>query len=125
MNMRPILVAAALLFTVEALAAGTGSVADMLQKKQEQQVRAQLVNEGRWDEVRELDAAQLRRQQAQAKQTLSRMNTELAREGSVDTPVNGDGVTSFCAPGAAPGKLPATRIKPESVSTGSDTRNVR
>lgn len=133
MNMKPILVAIALLFAFEVTAAGmdeppaarTSSVTEMLQRKQEHQLREELVKEGRWDEVRALDEAQVRRQQVQTKQTLSRMNTELAREGSVDTPVNGDGVTSFCAPVGAAARLPVTKIKRESVSTGSDTRNVR
>ena len=131
--MKPLFIAIALLFALEVTAAGVdgapatrmSSVTEMLQRKQEHQLREQLVKDGRWDEIRELDEAQVRRQQVQIKQTLTRMNSELAREGSVDTPVNGDGVTSFCAPGAAPGKLPVTLIKPESVSPGSDTRNVR
>lgn len=131
--MKPLFIAIALLFALEVTAAGvdgapatrTTSVTEMLQRKQEHQLREQLVKEGRLDEVRELDAAQLRQQQVQSKQTLTRMNTELAREGTVDTAVNGDGVTSFCAPGGAPARLPMAKIKPASVSTGTDTGTTR
>lgn len=130
--MRPLLVAIGLLFTVEAALAGTDSpagdtsgVAEMLQRKQEHQLREQFAREGRWDEIREMDEEQLRRQQVQTKQTLTRMNAELAREGTVDTPVNGDGVFGFCAPVRAPGKLGAQKIRPDSVSGGTDTSNVR
>ena len=130
--MRLLLVTLALLFTAEAALAGTDapvartfSVAEMLQRKQEHQLREQLAKEGRWDEIRQMDEEQVRQQQVHTKQTLTRMNAELAREGAVDSPVNGDGVYSFCAPGSAPVKPYMTRIKPESISGGTDSSNVR
>lgn len=125
--MRTILIALAALFASEtALAAGetnlpgarTSSVAEMLQRRQEHQLRQQLVKEGRLDEVRELDEAQVRRQQVQTKQSLTRLNSELAREGAIDATINGDGVVSYCPP-AASVKSTLTKIKPESSTTNA------
>lgn len=105
--------------------ARTSSVAEMLQRKQEHQQRAQLVKEGRLDEVRELDDAQLRRQQVQTKQSLTKLNTELARQGTVTTTVNGDGVVSFCPPASAVTRMESVKNRPASVSTesGSGTQS--
>ncbi len=97
----------------------------MLQLKQEHQLREQLVKEGRWNEVRDMDDAQLRRQQIETKQTLTRVNTELAREGAVETHTNGDGVFSNCAPVRASERPDSSRIRQDSVSTGGDTSTVR
>ena len=85
--MKRLLIATGLLFIAQApLAAAdsrpparTSSVAEMLQLKQEHQLRGQLVREGRWDEVRKLDEAQQRRQKMHTKQTLTKMNAEIAR----------------------------------------------
>ena len=131
--MKSLLVAMTLWFTTGAALAGTdsppaartSSVAEMLQLKQEHQLRDQLVRDGRWDEVRLLDEARVRRQRVQAKQTLTRMNADLARESTSDTPLGSDGVSSFCAPLGAPARLDALRTKQDSVSTGADTSNVR
>ena len=131
--MKSLLVTMTLLFTTGAVLAGTdsppaartSSVAEMLQLKQEHQLREQLVREGRWDEVRLLDEERARRQRAQAKQTLIKMNADLARESTSDTPLGSDGVSSFCAPVGAPARLDALRTKQDSVSTGADTSNVR
>src|SRR5258706_2780529 len=78
-------------------------VAEMLQRRQESQLREQLVKEGRLDEVRRMDEEHLRRQQIQKKQAITRLNIELAREGKVESTVNGDGVVNTCvtAPVAA------------------------
>lgn len=97
----------------------------MLQRKHDHQLREQLVKEGRWDEVRAMDNEQLRRQQIQTRQTLTRMNAELARESAGDTPLNGDGVFGVCAPVRAPAKSDAARLRQDSVSTGADTTHVR
>ena len=128
--MRSLLVALVLQFTAEtALAAADGpapasSVAEMLQRKQEHQLREQLAKEGRWDEVRQMDEEKLRRLQVQTKQTLTKLNAELAREGTVETQVNGDGVMSFCAPVRVPTRLEAMKTR-DSFSGGTDTSNVR
>ncbi len=131
--MKPLLVAIGLLFTAQAQlaaadnlpAARTSSVAEMLQLKQEHQLREQLVREGRWDEVRRLDEAQQRRQKIHTKQTLTKMNAELARESTSDAPLSGDGDASFCAPGRTVTKLDAMKTKQDSASTGNDSSNVR
>ena len=99
--------------------ARTSSVAEMLQRKQEHQLRDQLVKEGRVEEVRELDDAQLQRQQVQTKQSLTKLNTELAREGTVTATVNGDGVVTFCPPASAATRMESVKNRPASVSTES------
>ena len=131
-NMKLLLIAMVLLFTTETTLAGpdsppprTSSVAEMMQRKQENQLREQLAKVGRWDEIRQMDEEQLRRQQVQTKQTLTRLNVELAREGTVDTAVNGDGVASFCAPVRVPTRLEAQKAKQVMSSGGTDTRSVR
>ena len=93
-------------------------VAEMLQRRHETQLREQFAKEGRWGEIRQMDEEQLRRQQVQKKQTITRLNAELAREGSVDTPMNGDGVFSICAPVRTP-----VKVKPDASAT--DTSYVR
>ena len=106
-------------------AAGTSSVADMLQRRQENQLREQFVQAGRWDEVRRMDDEQLRRQQVQKKQRLTRFNAELAREGTVDSPLNGDGVFNSCAPVRVPAKVEAMKTRSDTASTGANTDGVR
>ena len=131
-NAKLLLIAIALLFTAETTLAGpdsepsrTSSVAEMLQRKHEHQLREQLAKEGRWDEIRQMDEEQLRRQQVQTKQTLTKLNADLAREGTVDTAVNGDGVTTFCPPARVPTRLEAQKTKQSTVSGGTDTSSVR
>lgn len=131
--MKRLLIATGLLFIAQApLAAAdslpparTSSVAEMLQLKQEHQLREQLVREGRWEEVRKLDEAQQRRQKMHTKQTLTKMNAEIARESTSDAPLSGDGDASFCAPGRTVTKLDAMKTKQDSASTGNDSSNVR
>ena len=110
----------------DAPASATPGVAEMLQRRQETQLREQLAKEGRWDEVRRMDEEQLRRQQIQKKQTITRLNAELAREGSVDTPTNGDGVFTICGPLLSPARADAARAaKVKSDAAGTDTSYVR
>ena len=123
--MRILLAAFALSCTCEAaLAAGDApaspapDVAEMLQRRQENQLREQLVKEGRLDEVRRMDEEHLRRQQIQKKQAITRLNAELAREGKVESPVNGDGVVSICVTAPV-----AAKAKPD--ASGTDTSYVR
>ena len=131
--MKRLLIATGLLFIAQAPlaaadslpAARTSSVAEMLQLKQEHQLREQLVGEGRWDEVRKLDEAQQRRQRVSTRQTLTKMNAELARESTSNVPLSGDGDASFCAPGRTVTKLDAMKTKQDPVSTGNDNSNVR
>ena len=99
-------------------AATASSVTEMLQRRQDSQRREQLVKEGRWDEVREIDDEHLRRQQVAKKQTITRLNAEFAREGTVDTATNGDGVFSICGP-----TRPPPRVKADAA--GTDTSYVR
>lgn len=73
------------------------SVAEMLLRKQEAQLREQLANQGRWDAVRELDRAQAQRLEAQKKQTLTKINGELAASAPVDTP-SIDSMGTLCTP---------------------------
>ena len=103
-------------------AARPSSVAEMLQRKQEHQMRDQLLKEGRVDEVRELDEAQLRRQQLQTKRSLTKLNSELARETTVTATVNGDGVVTFCPPASAVTRMESVKNRPASVSTAGGAR---
>ena len=93
-------------------------VAEMLQRRQESQLREQLVKEGRLDEVRRMDEEHLRRQQIQKKQAITRLNAELAREGKVESTMNGDGVVSICVTAPV-----AAKAKPD--ASGTDTSYVR
>ena len=90
------------------------------------ELREQLAKEGRWDEVRRMDEEQVRRQQIQKKQTIIKLNAELAREGSVDTPTSGDGVFTICGPLRSPARADAARAaKAKSDASGTDTSYVR
>ena len=93
-------------------------VAEMLQRRQDSQLREQLVKEGRLDEIHRVDEEHLRRQQIQKKQAITRLNTELAREGKVESTVNGDGVVSICV------TAPVT-AKAKTDTNGTDTSYVR
>ncbi len=66
---------------------GASIVADMLQRKQEAELRAQFIREGRWEDVRKLDEAKAQRLQAQREQVYLRVNEELARSGNVEEPL--------------------------------------
>ena len=132
-NLRTFLFALALSCSIEAALAAEDppieaapGVAEMLQRRQESQLREQLAKEGRWDEVRRMDEEQVRRQQIQKKQTIIKLNAELAREGSVDTPTSGDGVFTICGPLRSPARADAARAaKAKSDASGTDTSYVR
>jgi hypothetical protein len=91
-----------------------GAVAEMLQRRQESQLREQLAREGRWEEVKRMDEEQLRRQLIQKRQNITRLNAELAREGKVDPTVSGDGVVSRCGPEGQ-----ASRAKADASATNT------
>jgi hypothetical protein len=65
---------------------GAPNVAEMLQRRQETQLREQLVKEGRWDEVRKMDEEQIRRQRERQQQVVTQMNEELSRGVEMDAP---------------------------------------
>ena len=95
-------------------------VAEMLQRRQESQLREQLVKEGRLDEVRRMDEEHLRRQQIQKKRAIIRLNTELAREGKVESTVNGDGGGGVSVCVTAP-----VAAKAKTNTSGTNTSYVR
>ena len=82
------------------------SVAEMLQSREEARLREQLAKEGRWDEVRELDRAQAKRLEAHKKQSLTKINGQLAATAPVDTPAI-DSMGTLCAPLRA--AIPSTK----------------
>src|SRR5438270_376840 len=98
--MKPIIatIAAALTLTFAIAAQATeaagasssaGSVAGMLQRKHDAELRANLVAESRWEEVRQLDEATLHTANAQRTSTLDRINKQLARDtGASGAPIN-------------------------------------
>ena len=103
--MRLIVVATALGLAISGVQAGgenssatrATSVAEMLQSKQEAQLREQLAKQGRWDAVRDLEEAQAQRLEAQKKQTLTKINGQLAATAPVDTPAL-DSMGTLCMP---------------------------
>jgi len=76
--------------------AGAPSVADMLQRKHEHELRAELVAQGRWDEVRKLDEESTRRLRERQEQSYDKLNQQLLRSGNVDGPVSA--VVNACEP---------------------------
>ena len=88
------------------------SVAEMMQSRQEAQLREQLAQQGRWDEVREIDQAQAQRLAAHKKQTLTKFNGQLAAVTPVDSPAL-DSMGTLCAPMRA-----ATPISTKIFATG-------
>jgi hypothetical protein len=98
MHTTPVIVIGATMFVITAAVAhaddySTGTkaaprVAEMLQKRQENLLREQLLKDGRLDEVRKLDEERVRRQREQREQVVSRMNDELARNTRSDAPAN-------------------------------------
>ena len=76
--------------------AGAPSVADMLQRKHEHEWRAELVAQGRWDEVRKLDEENARRLRERQEQSYDKLNQQLLRSGNVDGPVNA--IVNACEP---------------------------
>ena len=62
------------------------SVAGMLQKKHDAQVRAQLVTESRWEEIRQLDAVTAQRAGTQRAAVYDRANKQLAHATGADAP---------------------------------------
>jgi hypothetical protein len=73
------------------------SVAEMLQRKQETQLREQLALQGRADAVRELDQAQAKRLEEQKERTLAKINEDLAATTAVETPTI-DAMGILCTP---------------------------
>ena len=71
-------------FTTETNAAPR--VAEMLQRRQENLLREQLVKEGRMDEVRKIDEERSRQQQERQQRLVSQMNDNLARSTKSDVP---------------------------------------
>jgi hypothetical protein len=63
---------------------GASSVADMLQRKQESELRVQLVREGRSEEVRTLDEAKAQQLQTRREQVYLHVNAQLARGTSAE-----------------------------------------
>lgn len=57
---------------------GASSVADMQLRKQDADLRAQLVKEGRWEEIRNMDEVTARRLQAQRDQRYIQVNEALS-----------------------------------------------
>jgi hypothetical protein len=60
------------------------SVAEMLQRKQQSQLRDQLVKEGRWDEVRQMDEEQARLLHERQQKVVAHMNEDLSRAVKFD-----------------------------------------
>ncbi len=90
-----LLVAAALLTTsAPALAAAMEvtvnnsdtSVAEMMQSKQERQLRAQFVADGNWNEVRQLDEGKAARTREKQGNRYTKANEALGRTGSAKGP---------------------------------------
>ena len=61
-----------------ATTSGVRNVAAFLQMREDQQLRARLVAEGRTEELRQLDADRASRRLALQQQSIARMNAELA-----------------------------------------------
>ena len=123
-----LILAAALLLAASGVQAGgegprAASVAEMLQRKQEQQLREQLAREGRWKEIREIDEERVRQSQVQKKQSFTKINDDLARDGGVDTPVI-DAMGTLCAPAAVPARL-GRRFAAGSAAAEPGTMQVR
>ena len=60
---------------------GATSVSEMMQRKQEHQLRAQLVAEGRWNEVEQLDATMATQLREEKNDRYSRANDAINRGG--------------------------------------------
>jgi hypothetical protein len=63
---------------------GASSVAEMLQRKQATELRAQFVREGRADDIRKLDEATAQRLQVHRDGVYARMNDQLAHKTAVE-----------------------------------------
>lgn len=81
---------AALLVTLSGPAAaapeadnGATSVSEMMQRKHEHQMRAQLVAEGRWDQVRQMDEESAERLREKSDDRYTRTNEALGHAGKV------------------------------------------
>jgi len=60
------------------IASGATSVGEMLELKREHQLRDQLAQSGRWDEVRKLDAADSVRAKARREKIYEQVNSQLS-----------------------------------------------
>jgi hypothetical protein len=63
---------------------GASSVANMLQRKHEAELRAQLVTAGRWDEIRKLDDATAQQLQVQREKRYQNVNEQLSHSTGVE-----------------------------------------
>ena len=100
------------------------SVAEMLQSKEEARLREQLVKEGRWDEVRELDRAQAKRLEVHKKQSLTKINGKLAATAPSDTPAI-DSMGTLCTPLRAGVTTSAKAFGPGPAAADQGTMLVR
>lgn len=93
MKTRPLLLIAAMALVASAGPVfagdqGSASVAEMMQKRHENQVREQLVSAGRYDDVRKFDEERLKRQHEQQGKVVAQMNEELARVSKTELSPN-------------------------------------
>lgn len=77
-----------------AKAKGSRSVAEMLQRRQDSQLREQLLKEGRVDEARRLDAEMARRDQESTYDTVAQLNQNLSRAARTEASTTTLGVDS-------------------------------
>ena len=63
---------------------GASSVAGMLQRKHDTELRAHLVSENRWEEIRQMDIVTAQRLAAQHDETYERVNQQLAHDAGAD-----------------------------------------
>jgi hypothetical protein len=68
---------------------GATSVAEMMQRKQDHQLRAQLVTEGRGNEVWQLDEDNARRMRDEKESRYTTLNRVLSRSSNVEGPDRG------------------------------------
>jgi hypothetical protein len=109
-TIQSILVAAALvtasasvMAAAEGVAANNGatSVVEMMQRKQEHQLRARLVAEGRWDQVRQLDDDHAKRTGEEQETRYKKVNEGLGRSANVEGPDQSP-LLNECDPGKLP-----------------------
>jgi hypothetical protein len=81
-----------------AAAHGATSVTEMLQRKHEHQLRAQLIAEGRWDEVRQLDTQHAMRMGEERENRYSKVNETLGHGSNAKGSGEGQ-LLNQCDPG--------------------------
>ncbi len=81
--------AAAAAQAVDSTGAGATSVAGMLQQKHDTELRAQLVSENRWEEIREMDLVIAQRLEMVHAAAYDRVNQQLAHKaGAAGSPLD-------------------------------------